>query len=609
MKLSGLFLCVIMSHAVASVHSQTSQYSLSIDQKSLKEAFSIIEKESSYRFLYNDDFVDLKQTVSLHIEDNRIENILDKMLSYTGISYRLMDNNLIVLTPAGLSQQKTMTGKVVDIAGVPIPGVNVVVKGTSTGTTTNIDGEYSLSVPDEQSILVFSFIGYTTQEVLVAGKQKINITMTEDTQLIEEVVVVGYGTQRKKDLTSSVVSVKSDDFIQGAISSNPLQLVEGKIAGLVITRNNGNDPNAGLGIQMRGVSTAEGSTAPLIIIDGVPGGDINTLSPQDIASMDILKDGSAAAIYGTRGTNGVILITTKKGQVGATRVDFEAMLFTETIEKQLESLSSDQYWQFAQDHNKTIVDLGENTNWFDELTSTPLSQMYNLSVSGGTEKFTYRASASYKNQEGITIAKTNRETLNGRISLTQNSWEGRLRFDLNLAYSNIKSEYTSYGAFEQAVLRNPTWPVYNPDGTFYYAPNSSELDYNPVAYLVNRKNGAEFNKFMGDIRASLEIIPGLKASIMAALRKDISLTHFYDPSTSEENTLSGVAGQAERSTGNYTDQTLEATFEYQKQIKEHRFSVMAGYSYQDFMGESFSARNMDFTSDDYLWNNMGKAVI
>jgi TonB-linked SusC/RagA family outer membrane protein len=435
--------------------------------------------------------------------------------------------------------------------------------------------------------------------------------LQEERRELDEVVVIGYGTQRKKDLTGSVTSVKSDAFNQGAINNNPLQLIEGKVAGLTITRVNGNDPNAGLGIQLRGVSSANGRQTPLIIIDGVPDGNLNTIAPQDIESIDVLKDGSAAAIYGTRGTNGVILVTTKKGEGGKVKIDFEAMLFTEVIEKKLESLNADQYWQISVDRNKDIIDKGYDTNWFDEMIKTPLSQMYNLSVSGGSESLVYRASVSYKNQEGIVSVPTNRETLNGRISLTQTNWNGRLKFDANLAYSNIKSKFTEYESFEQAVVRNPTFPVYNEDGTFCYSANPSEFDFNPVAYLYNLNRGAEYDRLMTDLRASVEILKDLKFSVMGAFRKDLDLTHYYDPSTSEFNSVAGVdspKGIAERSTTSYTARTFEATVDYFKQIGKHRIFFMGGYSYQDFMSEGFGAKNQDFSSDAFLWNNLANGT-
>ncbi len=504
-------------------------------------------------------------------------------------------------------QTQTVTGTVLDETGEPMVGVSVVIKNTGTGASTNIDGFYTINVPNNAT-LTFSYLSYRTIEVVVAGKTKIDVKMEEDLQMLDEVVVVGYGTQRKKDLTGSVTSVKSDAFNKGAVNANPLQLVEGKVAGLTITRVNGNDPNSGLGVQLRGVSSANGSQAPLIIIDGVPDGDINTISPQDIESIDVLKDGSAAAIYGTRGTNGVILITTKKGKGGKARIDFEAMVFTETIEKKLESLTADQYWQVSVDKNKDIIDKGYNTQWFDEMIGTPLSQMYNLTLSGGSEDLTYRATVSYKDQDGIVSVPTNRETTNGRMSLTQTNWGGRLKFDVNLAYSNIKSKFTDYAAFEQAVIHNPTFPIYNPDGSFCYSENPSEFDFNPVAYLSNVDKRAEYNRIMGDLRASIEPIKDLKISAMGAIRKHMDQNYYYELSTSEFNDKSKVKGIAERSSTNYTARTFESTADYFMQINKHKIFFMGGYSYQDFESDNFNAKNQNFSSDAFSWNNLNNGT-
>jgi TonB-linked SusC/RagA family outer membrane protein len=504
-----------------------------------------------------------------------------------------------------------VTGRIADDVDEPIVGASIVLKGSTTAVISDATGHYSIRVPDQKAVLVFSFLGFLSQQITVGDRTVINVALQEERRLLDEVVVIGYGTQRKKDLTGSVTSVKSDAFNQGAIGNNPLQLIEGKVAGLTITRANGNDPNSGLGIQLRGVSSANGRQTPLIIIDGVPDGNLNTIAPQDIESIDVLKDGSAAAIYGTRGTNGVILITTKKGERGKVKIDFEAMLSTEVIEKKLESLNAEQYWQMSVDRKKDIIDKGYDTNWFDEMIKTPLSQMYNLSVSGGGESLTYRASASYKNQDGIVSVPTNRENMNGRISLTQTNWDGRLKFDANLAYSNIKSKFTEYEAFEQAVIRNPTYPVYNEDGTFCYSANPSEFDFNPVAYLHNLNHRAEYDRLMTDLRASIALIQDLKFSVMGAFRKDLSLSHSYDPSTSEFNSIPGVdrpKGIAVQSTSSYTSRTFEAIVDYFKQINKHKFYLMGGYTYQDFMSEGFNATNQNFSSDAFLWNNLGNGT-
>jgi len=511
--------------------------------------------------------------------------------------------------PPAAQQKIAVAGAVTDETGEHLTGVSVVIKGSSNGTATNSNGEYALEALSG-STLVFSYLGYKTQEIAIAGKARIDVRMEESLLMLDEAVVIGYGTQRKKDLTGAVTAIKAEAFNKGAINANPLQLIEGKVAGLTITRTNGNDPNSGIGLQLRGVSSANGRQTPLVIIDGVPDGDLSTVAPQDIESIDVLKDGSAAAIYGTRGTNGVILVTTKRGKTGAPKIEFEAMLFTETVTKRLKSLTADEYWQLSVERDKAIIDRGYNTDWFDEMIETPLNYMYNLSISGGNDKTVYRASASYKDQNGIVCVPTNRRTTNGRITLSQTAWDGIIKLDANIAYSNIDAKFTEYEAFEQAVIRNPTYPVYNEDGTFCYSPQPSEFDFNPVAYLYNLNRGTEYNRIQADVRATIAPVNSLKISAMGAVRRDMDLGHYYDPSTSEFNsrTESSVKGVASRSTSFYTARTLDITADYSAAFQKHTFFLMAGYSYQDFLSEGFDAQNQNFSSDAFLWNNLGNGT-
>lgn len=501
-------------------------------------------------------------------------------------------------------QQKTLQGTVFDEQGETLPGVSVTVKGMTKGVATDANGAYAINLEGNET-LVFSCIGFQTVEKSIRGVTILDVILEEEVTTLNELVVVGYGTQRKKDLTGSVASIKEEAFNQGAIGSNPLQLIEGKVAGLSITRVNGNDPNAGLAVQLRGISSVKGKKDPLVIIDGVAVNDMSAvqiLNPDDIASIDVLKDGSAAAIYGTRGTNGVILVTTKKGRQGPAQVNFEATWFTEAISKKLTSLSADQYWQLSTDLDKQIFDKGYNTNWFDELVATPLSQIYTLSVSGGTDYTTYRASANYKNQEGILAVPTDRETLNGRISVSQKSWEGRLTFDLNLAYSNIKAEYTDYAALGQAVIRNPTYPLRNPDGSYFYSGNVSDFDFNPIAKLENKSSGGEFDRIMADLRATLVIIDGLDMSALGAIRRGNDMNRQYVASIDEQLMARGIKGEAQRDASSKTDRTFEGIVHYTKSWDRHHLALMGAYSYQDEVSEGFHARNMNFSTDAYAWN-------
>lgn len=596
------FMCITISVSAQKV-------TLSFKQTKLSNVLNSITQQTGLTFTYSQPTVNPDRIVSIEVTDTELSQALDQLFGGTDIGYEIDTKKVFLVgknTSAAnaISQTKRrISGTILDINKDPIIGASVIEKGTQNGVMTDLDGRFAMEV-SSNAVLAISYIGFTPQEVHVGNRHELTIIMEEDQKILEEVVVIGYGVQRKKDVTSSVSSLRASDLAQGAIGANPLQAAEGKVAGLTITRSNGNDPNATLDIQLRGVSTVNGGQHPLIVIDGIPGGDLNTLTQQDIESIDVLKDGSAAAIYGTRGTNGVILITTKKGVKGATKVEFEAMLSTETIDKKLDVMSASEYRKFASDKGIQIQDGGHDTNWFDELTKTPLNQTYNLALSGGTDNTTYRASLSYKSQEGITKTPTTRETINSRISLSQNAWEGKLKFDLNVAYSHVKARLTDYASFEQAIKRNPTEPVYNDDGTYYYPQGGYEFDFNPVARLENATNRLESNRVMGDFRVTLNITKDLRTSAMAAIRKETTITNYYDSRLSEASVKGGVSGQAERRTNNYTDRTFEWTADYNKTIDKHFFSVMGGYTYQDFMYEYFYAKNMGFITDAFGANNL-----
>ena len=297
----------------------------------------------------------LKQNLSMKrllffIDDKGLFN-LKKALMIIKLSTLLLSINLIYLTATGYTQSEHLTidkenatikqeleikGTVIDAnTGEPIPGVNIIEKGTPHGTVTDPDGHYSIMVSSSDAVLVFSFIGYLSEEIDVAGQTTINLTLVESIEALDEIVVIGYGSVKKRELTGSVASMKEDDFNQG-VFSDPVQLIQGKVAGLSIVKPDGGDPNKGFEILLRGSSSVKGSLQPLIVVDGIPGGSLEAIAPEDIKSIDILKDGSAAAIYGTRGTNGVLLVTTKKGQRGKTQVEFSSRFFTERILNKIE---------------------------------------------------------------------------------------------------------------------------------------------------------------------------------------------------------------------------------------------------------------------------------
>lgn len=320
--------------------------------------------------------------------------------------------------------------------GSGIPGVNILEKGTSNGTVTDVNGGYSISI-GSNSTLVYSFVGYTSQEVEVGNQSTLDIVLKLDVTSLSEVVVIGYGTQEKKELTSAVTSVKSEDFNRGTVN-DPAQLLQGKVAGLNIAKA-GNDPNGGYNIRLRGIASFGANTEPLIVIDGVIGGSLNTVDPNDIASIDVLKDGSAAAIYGSRGGSGVILITTKTGKAGRVQVEYNGSYAVEDIGRTIKVMTADEYRGIT-----GAKDFGSNTDWLDEVTQTGSYQVHNLSLSGGSSGTTYRGSFNVRDAQGIAI-NSGFQQINGRFNLTQKALKDKATFTVNLSTTRKEAEYGFFG--------------------------------------------------------------------------------------------------------------------------------------------------------------------
>ena len=332
--------------------------------------------------------------------------------------------------------QNKVTGTVTDKTGEPLIGVNVLEAGTTNGCITDVDGKYSLNV-EKGKTLVFSFIGYTKQEVKVT-QNVVDVTMSEDTELLDEVVVIGYGSISRKDVTSSITTVKSKDLNVGAYT-DPGQLLQGKVPGLVIVQNS--DPNGGVNsLTLRGASTLNGSTSPLYVVDGIPGVNLNLIAPNDIESIDVLRDASATAIYGSKAANGVIMVTTKRGQDGPARVTYSGYVSWERIHNDHEMMSADELRAYAKENNLTIAnDKGANTNWADEVQRTGFAHNHNLSITGGNKSTTYNASINYIERDGI-IKGVGNNLFTARTYVETKTLKDRLTLSAGLN-GNIRNEW------------------------------------------------------------------------------------------------------------------------------------------------------------------------
>lgn len=510
---------------------------------------------------------------------------------------------LLSFSLTALAQQK-VTGKVKDSSGEPVIGASVVVKGNNTmGTITDFDGNFMLDVPTK-SVLVISYIGYVTQEVPTAGKKSLEIILKEDTKTLDEVVVIGYGTQRKGDVTSSVASVKADNFVKGAVKDVG-QLIQGKVAGLAITNPNG-DPTGSTQIRLRGTNTIGGAnTAPLVLIDGIPG-ELGTVAPEDVESVDVLKDGSAAAIYGTRGTNGVILITTKQAKgVDINQVEYNGYVSTSLIPKKLDMLNADEFRTLYPDQ-----DHGADTDWIDEISRTPISHVHNLSLMGGNSKTNYIANLNYASRQGI-MKKSDFESFQGRIEVTHRMFDDKLKLKFGLfGKKNQMESTTSGGSFRgwvygQATRRNPTDPVRNEDGT--WNENVSKFEYeNPLALLYEAEGNVKKTQLRYNGNIVYNPIKDLTLSAVFSYIRD-NMNRGYGETLSHISALrDGLAGWS--SVGAYTkmEKLMELTAQYNKEIGAHKFSVLGGYSYNETDFEELWIDNYGF-QDDYFggWHNIG----
>ena len=513
----------------------------------------------------------------------------------------------LLLSLFAFSQTRTISGKVTSAAtgnqaSTPIGGVSVTVKGSSTGTVTDDNGNFSLQVPAGTRTLSFSSIGYDAQDINLGNSNNITVRLANTGQSLQDVVVIGYGTQKRADVTASVATVKAEDFNVGGARS-PLDLIQGKVAGLSITRTQGNNPNTGAAIQLRGVTSLTGSLSPLIVIDGIPGGNLDLLQQDDIESFDVLKDGSAAAIYGTRGNAGVILITTKKGRAGEPRYEYSGYVQRESIAKKPDFLRADEFKKLVTAQN----DLGGNTDLYEMLIDRQnLSNYHNLAASGGTASTNYRASVYYNYAEGIAI-ENNRRQYGGRININQRGFQNRLQMQMNLAANLNKANRLggSEGDFEQSVQRNPTAPVVNPDGTFIET--SAFNNYNPLARLSQELSERDQQTFSGDARFTLEILRGLKVSAFGALVRNMHNDRSYRERASRSSTRDFQGGGfASKSNTLNIDQTFESTIDYNTTLAEdHSLNAIAGYSYQYSTDEGFNVNNNGFLTDVFQDYNLG----
>ena len=611
MKFALLFMLLTTLQTFASVYSQSTKLTLDLRNASVSDALKEIEGQSEFKFLYYDALISTEKNLNMRLKDKTLEEILNTLLEGGNNTWSVLENNLVVISNKEVDMQDeiTVSGKITaEDTGEPLPGVNITIKGTTLGTITNIEGEFSIVVPDGNAILVFTYVGYLGKEITVGDQTTIDVGLVEDIIGLEELVVVGYGTQRKGDITSAVATVKPEEFIKGGVKDVG-QLIQGKVAGLTVYNISG-DPTSNVQITLRGANTLGGTGRdPLVIIDGVPG-DLNTVSTEDIESIDVLKDGSAAAIYGTRGTNGVIFVTTKRASGLYTNlVEYSAYVTKSTIAKKMDMMTADDYHSMVADGTRDssyVYDWDVSTDWQDELLQEPWSFVQNLTFRGGNDRTNYLASFSMDNAEGIIIGTEN-NVYTARADINHNMFKNKLKFNVGVLSRFSKNPNNADGyslsgfTWRQAIIHNPTEPIKNEDGTWFEDRNKFYYE-NPLGHIYETDgyNKSNLNRVNGTV--TLAPIEGLEIKSLMSYSRYNQTRTYYQSRDHFHGAL--VDGYGSNGTSETIEKLIELTASYKKSFGKNRFSILGGYGYQERDWFDFWIRNEDFPTDMFGYSNL-----
>ena len=503
----------------------------------------------------------------------------------------------------GLAQAQEVTGSVSDATG-PLPGASVVEKGTTNGTQTDFDGNFTINV-GENATLVISYIGYSTYEEVVNGRTTINVTLSEDAQALDEVVIVGYGSSLKKEITSAVTVVGQEEFNKGTVN-NAAQLLQGKVAGLSIY-NKGGNPNANSVIRLRGISTVGANSQPLVVVDGAIG-SLDNVDPNDIESINVLKDGSAAAIYGTRGSSGVILVTTKRGKSGKASVDYNGSLAISSIANNVDVMSPDEFVVAGG------VDLGSRTDWLDKVTMDGTTKINNVAISGGNENTSYRISGNFRNIQGI-LRNSGYKQYNTRANISTFTLNDRLKIDFNMSYTNRKSRFGFDEALRYGLLYNPTAPVFGDDSPYpfdsatfggYFETLGLFDSFNPVSIIEQNSNNGNRTSFSYNANFKFNIMDNwsLNALISQRTTKFDNKQYYRTTSLWRGNATSpNRKGLARLYSENNDFKLFDIYSTYNKSFGKVDLKFTGGYSWQQQKQYDYFLSLGDFPNDNIQYIN------
>ena len=599
--ITALFLCVPHTRA------QEIEVPITLNEHGtqLRDVLRKIEQQSPYLFLYNETQLDMKQKINEKITSPDIRKILDRLCGPIGIRYEIMDVQILLMPKIDTRKPKPypvpVTGYITDEKGSPMEFVSVIDLLSGKGGLTNEEGYFRFFTDKDSCRLQISHLAYKPELRTVGPDNRhLQIQLIPAVFNLDEVVAIGYGTLARKELTSAVGYVSSERFLSGKVN-NPIQGIKGLIAGMSISGSSLSDINSIPDIQIRGAGSILAGNNPLVVVDGVPGVSLNSLSLAEIASISVLKDGSSAAIYGSNGANGVILITTKSGKSSdKLQANYQTYLAAAHEYNRPRILSPEAFVAAGRD-----ADLGYHTDWQAALIrSCPLEQNHDLSIQNGWKSGAFRISMNYRDGQGLDIVSSRREYAL-RTHISQNLLSGYLELTVSLAYKKQHLRLGNHTAFQQAMLANPTAPIYtDEEETEYLYPSGFERD-NPVASL-KEENRQQENQFMtGSLTARINWSKPFYSTIMLAENREESEENVYWTSRAKESVDNNRKGRADRTSSKYVNRTLDWTNHYDKAWDQHTVKAMIGYSFQRWDHSGMNAGNADFPTDFFTWNNIG----
>lgn len=628
MRITPFLLAGFLMQANAeNVYSQSVAISIEMNNATVEEVLNEIEMNSGYHFLYNNQLIDVDRKVSVKADADNIESVLHDLFDGTNVAYKIVNKQIVLglkdhsaAEIAAVAQTKVIKGNVVDKNGEPVIGANIRVKGSSIGTITDIDGNFTLNVEENSGFIEVSYIGYKTQDIALKGKKEFFIVLKEDTETLDEVVVVGYGIVKKSDLTGSVGSVLMEDVNKVGITSADRAL-QGQVAGVQVNSRTG-QPGENMMIRVRGSNSLTGGSEPLYIIDGMPiEGMSSDINPEDIVSMEVLKDASSTAIYGSRGANGVVMITTKRGKEGRTSVEYNGYVGFSQLRKKIDLLGKDEYIamvnEVSMNDGKGIAITPEqaaslpNNDWQDLAYQTALTHSHQFSVSGGNDRTKVYSSLNYMNQEGIIKGSSyNRFALriNGDQKISDN-----LSLSANISYSygtknSANSDADGGGSIAyQAMVMPPIQEIYDEEGKYTTFNGVPWGGTNPVGVAEQFYNQTVNSKLLANFALSYDIIEGLNLRINAGAEVNATENDRYIP-IGIAAAWGKLTGDASKTKSNYYTLINENILSYNKTFNEkHSLNVMGGITFQSYQFNSLAGSASGFVRDIYTTNNLGIA--